>query len=66
MNIKILILFMILIVIVITSEDAVFLTLIINCVSVLLDIIILAIHYPSLRSFNDGGCDLIINDHNHW
>jgi len=31
------------------SEDAVFLTLIINSISVLLDIIILAIHYPSLR-----------------
>ena len=29
------------------SEDAIFLTLIINCVSVLLDIIILAIHYPN-------------------
>ena len=55
---------MILIVIVITSEDAVFLTLIINSVSVLLDIIILAIHYPSLRSFTDDGDNLIINHHN--
>ena len=31
------------------SQDAVFLTLVINCVSILLDIIILAIHYPALR-----------------